>query len=108
MKAIEKLQRQLEEVGASLDEYDFFVNCDAPSGYVWVANGETNIPIHFGAHGQTWLTVALKDGYSRLNMGLEKVEDDARIEEIRFGLDNDDWGKEIKHNSIKFIQFPKK
>ena len=51
---------------------------------------------------------ALKDGYSRLNMGLEKVEDAARIEEIRFGLDDDEWGKEIKHDSPEFIQFPKK
>ena len=104
MKAIKKLRTELEAVGAKLDEYDYSLCCDAPKGYVWRANSEPCISIQFGAHGQTWLTDALKDGYSRLKMGLEKVTDEKELKEIQFSLDDDSWIAEV--NSPEFISFP--
>lgn len=91
---IDELERKLKSVGASLDpDRDWTLNCDAPSGYVWRANGCHTLAIQWATNQQTWLSEALKkDGYPRLAMGLDKVTDAGVIEMHRHELDDDTWG----------------
>jgi len=91
---IERLGKQLEQIGATLDSNrDFTLNCEAPSGYVWRANGCTAIAILFATNSQTWLAQALReDGLPRLRMGLCKVTDPEEITAHRHELDDDTWG----------------
>lgn len=99
MKLIEQLRAQLESIGASLDDKscEGTLNCDAPSGYVWRANGCTCIAIQWANHSQSWLSKALKeDGLPRLRMGLSKVTDAKEIAETRHLLDDDSWGASIE------------
>ena len=94
MKMINDLRKQLESIGATLDpDTDWTLNCDAPSGYVWTANGCCCIAIQYATNRQTWLAQALReDGLPRLKMGLDKVTDPEEIEAKRHELDDDTWG----------------
>lgn len=93
MKAIDQLEAKMRAIGGSLDQYDDFFCLDAPSGYVWCCNGNPSITIHFAnGAGQTWLTEAIKMEMPNIRMGLEKVVDNKRLEEIRWDLGNDGWG----------------
>jgi hypothetical protein len=81
MKTIEKLRADLAKVGATLDVYDHALHCDAPLGYVWVANGNATITIHYATNRQTWLMQAMRDEKEALEMGLQKAtpEETAQI-----------------------------
>jgi hypothetical protein len=95
MKLINNLRKQLATIGASLDDTsnEHALNCDAPSGYVWRANGCTCITIHFATNRQSWLAQAIReDGLPQLKMGLVKVTDPEEIEAMRHDLDDDSWG----------------
>lgn len=95
MKLIEQLRKQLEKIGATLDDTsnEQTLNCDAPSGYVWRANGCCCIAIQFATNRQTWLAQALReDGLPRLKMGLKKVTDPEEVAAKRHELDDDTWG----------------
>lgn len=92
MKAIERLKRQLQSIGAALDEGDYTLTCDAPSGYVWRANGCCALPIHYATNSQTWLVEAIKGEMPGLKMGLLKVTGPEDIAEKRHELDDDSWG----------------
>lgn len=108
MKLIEQLKSKLAVVGAALDEQnmDTTLNCDAPSGYVWVANGCHCLAIQYATNRQTWLAQALReDGYPRLKMGLEKITDEKEIAAFRHDLDDDTWG--APDNAPERIEWPK-
>ncbi len=94
MKAIDKLEAQLNKIGATLDRAnaDYTLNCDAPKGYVWRANGATNLAIHYATNQQTWLVEAIKEEMPALKMGLEKVVWPEEIKRIQWELGEDDWG----------------
>lgn len=110
MKLIDNLRKELESVGAKLDDksgagYDLY--CDAPSGYVWSANGCTTISIHYATNSQSWLAKELReDAYPQLKLGLEKVTDQTEIERYRWDLDDDTWG--AKPEDPDKIAWPKK
>ncbi len=91
MKAIDQLATKLRAIGGSVDEYDDFFCLDAPSGYVWSCNGNPSISIRWANHSQTWLTQAIKEEMPSIQMGLEKVTDKDRLEEIRWN-NGDEWG----------------
>lgn len=93
MKLVNQLRAKLESIGASLEETDYTLHCDAPSGYVWRANGCACIAIHYATNRQTWLADAIRnDGLPRLSLGLEKVTAPADIEAHRYELGDDTWG----------------
>lgn len=93
MKLIDNLKIQLTRIGATLDpDCDYTLNCDAPKGYVWRANGCTCISIHYATNRQSWLAKALQDdGLPRLKMGLEKVTDIEQLNAIQHDLGDDNW-----------------
>lgn len=105
MKAKENLRNQLKKIGATLDDTDYTLNCDSPSGYVWIANRESNYAIHYATNSQTWLTEALKNDMPALKMGLEKVTDPKEIERFRYDLDDDTWGASV--DAPEKIEWPK-
>lgn len=96
MKLIEQLREQLRKVGAKLDDGDYALHCDAPSGYVWLANGMPSFTIHYATNRQTWLAQAIKEEMPNLKMGLEKVTDETELKEHRHNLDDDTWGAKLE------------
>jgi len=92
VKAIEKLRAQLETVGATLEDTQYDLHCDAPSGYLWRGNGCRSICIHYANNSQQWLSDAIKGRMTELKMGLEKVTDPAEIESHRWETGDDSWG----------------
>lgn len=92
MKAIDQLAAKMRAIGGSLDPYDDFLCLDAPPGYVWVSNGNPSMTIRFANSSQTWLIEAIKLEMPNLKMGLTKVTDSKRLEEIRWDLGDDGWG----------------
>ena len=93
MKMINDLRKQLESIGATLDpNTDYTLKCDAPSGYVWRANGTTCLSIHYATNRQTWLAEELRRELPNLKMGLEKVTDEEQLTEHRWNLGEDSWG----------------
>ena len=91
--SLEWIRTTLERIGATLDQTDNFVVCDAPSGYVWRSNGNTSLTIQYRNNcGQSWLSQAVRDELPNLRMGLLKITDQTRIAEIRYALDDDLWG----------------
>ncbi len=91
MKLIERLRERLATVGATLDANDYTLNCDAPPGYVWNANGETNLAIHYATNSETWLAQALREEEPNLRMGLRLATED-ELPRIRWDLGEDTWG----------------
>ena len=91
MKLIERLRERLAKVGATLDATDYTLNCDAPPGYVWNANGETNLAVHYATNSETWLAQALREEESNIRMGL-RLATPEELPDIRHGLDDDAWG----------------
>ena len=93
MKVINDLRKTLKTIGATLDEgAGYVLNCDAPSGYVWRANGCCALPIQCATNSQTWYAKAIREEMPSLKMGLEKVTDPAEIAEKRHELGDDTWG----------------
>lgn len=92
MKLIESLRIKLAAIGATLDAGDYSLHCDAPSGYVWRANGLPSYHIHYATNSQSWLAKALREEKDSLDMGLELVTDPKDIEEHRWNLGDDNWG----------------
>lgn len=91
---IQQLRKELESIGATLyPDTDYALHCDAPSGYVWTANGCSCITIQYATNQHSWLAQALReDGYPRLKMGLDKVTDPQEILIKRYELDDNSWG----------------
>lgn len=87
-KLIAQLKTRCEAVGASLDEYSDFVVLDAPHGYVWCANGQASLTIHFGNGRQTWIALALRTEEPSLKMGLRLATPD-ELADIRHNNDDD-------------------
>jgi hypothetical protein len=107
MKILKQLESELNKIGASLDVYDGFVCCDAPSGYVWNATDSPSLIILYSVRSNTWLTAAMRDdGYPRLSKGLKKVTDSKQLANIRHDLDDDQWGN-IPATAPEFIKFNK-
>ena len=107
MKMIERLRDQLRQIGATLDDTsnEYALCCDAPSGYVWRANGCASIAIHFATNREAWLSLAIKeDGLPRLRMGLKKVTRQQQIAEMRHLLGDDTWG--AAENAPEIINWP--
>jgi len=94
MKCIEQLKSWLAERGATLDEQaECFLNCDAPSGHVWVANDCTAYHIDIANNGgQRWTAEAIREALPALKLGLRKVTDPAELAEFRHLLGDDTWG----------------
>lgn len=104
MKAIETLKAKLEAVGATLDAGEYSLHCDAPAGYVWVANGMPGYSIHYATNHQTWLMEALRLEMPSLRMGLRLATSEELVEI--------DWNNGDEHHrapvgSPEFITFPK-
>jgi hypothetical protein len=93
MKIIDQLRAKLATVGATLDEGDHVLNCDAPSGYVWASTDCRAVPITYANHSQTWAVEAIRlEDKDRLAMGLRKVTDEKELAAIRWDTGEDDWG----------------
>jgi hypothetical protein len=91
-KMLDRLEKQLAPHGATIDRCGMFFCLDAPSGYLWVANGSTSISVTHENHGgQTWMADAIKDAVNQIRDGLAKEDDPAEIERLRFEMD-EDWG----------------
>lgn len=90
MKAIEQLRNQLTSMGASLDDGDYSLHCDAPRGYVWAASGMATLSIHYASNHQRWLVKALRDEMPALRMGLRLADEDKRAE-IEHNNDDGPW-----------------
>lgn len=102
---IDDLRAKLAAVNATLDAGDYTLNCDAPSGYIWVANSGHTIAIHYATNSQSWLAKAIReDGLPRLKMGLMKVIDPDTIEAMRHDLDDDTWGAPM--DAPEWIKWP--
>lgn len=91
-KIIDTLRAKIESLGGKLDDTDYTLNLDAPSGYVWRANGEPNLAIHYATNRESRLAKAVTAEQSSLAMGLEKVTDAEQLADIRWSLDDDNWG----------------
>lgn len=98
MKTIEQLRKRLEAIGATLDDSSSYtLNCDAPSGYVWRANGCRAVAIHYASNSQSWLVEAVKDAIKHdLAMGLEKVTDENEIASHKWDSGDDSWGAPLE------------
>lgn len=107
MKLVENLRAQLRAIGATLDDSsnESALNCDAPPGYVWRANGNPNFVIHFATNQQSWLADALRAEMPNLKMGLEKVTDEKELAEHRWNLGDDSWGAAA--DAPERIEWPK-
>lgn len=92
MKAIDQLETKMRTIGGTIDRYDDFFCLDAPPGYVWASNGNSSMTINFSNGSQTWLVEAIKMEMPNIRMGLTKVTDPKRLEEIRWNLGDDEWG----------------
>lgn len=91
LKAIAKLRRELEAIGATLDAGDYALHCDAPRGYVWEVMGMATYSIQYASNEQQWLTQAMKEAYPELVQGL-RLATEAELVEIRHSNDDDTWG----------------
>jgi hypothetical protein len=103
MKAIEQLRERLALIGATLDDGEYSLHCDAPKGYIWRANGTPTLSIHYATNSQSWLVEAIRMEMPNLKMGLEKVTDPAELAEIRHNQDDDTWG--APENAPERIEF---
>jgi hypothetical protein len=92
MKTIDTLKRAIESLGGRLDDCGDFFYLDAPSGYVWKANGLPGYKIEWASRSQTWLVQAVREESESLRMGLEKVTSEKELAEHRWNLDDDGWG----------------
>lgn len=106
MKVIFKLRQQLASMGATLDVSDYSLNCDAPIGYVWTANGCCAYSIPYATNSQQWLSEAIRAEMPSLKLGLRKVTDPDEIAEKRFELGDDEWG--APENAPDVIKWPSK
>lgn len=103
MKAIEKLRKELEAIGATLDDSsDYSLHCDAPRGYVWRANQTPTLSIQYASNHQSWLMEALRYEYNNLKMGLILATAEELVE-IRHLNDDDSWG--AMENAPERIEF---
>ncbi len=107
MKLIDQLRKKLESIGATLDDESHgSLYLDAPPGYVWECNGCTVIAVQWANNGgQTWLAQALREDKDRWESGLDLVTDPERLTEIRYDLDEDEWG--ATEGSPERIEWPK-
>ena len=106
MKTIEKLRAALSVMGATLDDYGgYTLNCDAPVGYVWDANGHCTITIPYATSSQSWLAKAVREEMPALRMGL-RFADDAERAEIEWNQ-GDDVPWVAPAGSPEQIEFPK-
>jgi hypothetical protein len=81
VKTIENLRAKLAVMGATLDEgAGYALNCDAPVGYVWAANGCGTITIVHATNSQSWLAKAVRAEMPALRMGLRLADADERAE----------------------------
>jgi hypothetical protein len=48
--------------------------------------------INFSNGSETWLADAIRSEMVNIKMGLERVTDPKRVEEIRYEIDDDSWG----------------
>ncbi len=92
-KSKAELIATMQKHGVSVDDSGgYSIHFDAPDGYVWKANGETGMSIHYATNSQSWFSEALKQEWDGLAMGMEKETNPKRIAEIRHGLGDDTWG----------------
>ena len=86
------LRAVLATIGCTLDDDGFTLNCDAPRGYVWEANGLPSIAIAYASNGAgSWLSDAVTAQLGELQMGLRKVIDAVELAECRHNLGDDEW-----------------
>jgi hypothetical protein len=91
MKAIEQLRQKLTAIGATLDDSGgYALHCDAPRGYVWSANGNAGLTIHYATNQQSWLAQAIRDEMPALRMGL-RLADEAEREQVEWSNDDGPW-----------------
>ena len=89
MKTIDDLRAKLAVMGATLDEgAGYELNCDAPVGYVWVANGHGTMTIPYATNSQSWLAKAVREEMPALRMGL-RLADEAERAEIEWNNGDD-------------------
>lgn len=105
MKLIEGIRRKLASIGGCLDpDCDYTLNCDAPKGYVWCANGTPTLSIHYANNSQSWLAEAVRSETPNLRMGLRLATAD-ELPEIRWNNDDDAWG--APEGSPERLEWPK-
>ena len=105
MKTIENLRAKLAVMGATLDDgAGYTLNCDAPAGYVWVANGHGTMTIPYATSSQSWLDKAVREEMPALRMGLRFADADERAE-IEWN-NGDDVPWVAPAGSPKLIPFP--
>ena len=105
MNTIDQLRKAVESIGGKLDPGDdFTLTFDAPAGYVWDANGEPSLAIHYATSRESWLTQAVKEEAPRLLMGLSLVIDPDEVASIEYGRD-ESW--KAPEGSPAHLDFPK-
>jgi len=91
-KTVDKLRAKLLPLGVTIEDTDYSLHFDAPSGYIWCANGLPSYHVHYATNSESWLRQALQSEMEALRMGLEKVTDPGELERARWDLDDDAWG----------------
>ena len=104
MKIVERLRKAAESIGCGLDDGGFTLTFDAKPGYVWDANGEPSLCIHYATSRESWLAQALKEELPNLMAGLSKVTDPKEMERIEFER-GERWASEA--GSPEHLDFPK-
>lgn len=103
MKCVEKLRAKLEVMGASLDDGEFTLICDAPAGYVWRANGCRGLYVQCANGSQTWIAKAAAEAEEEARLGLDKVTEPEAI-----AMHSEETGEDWKAapDAPEFIAWP--
>lgn len=72
-KVIEKLRRDVERMGATLDVDDYMICADAPDGKVWKATGSSVLAVEYADNCSTWAAEAVKEILVDIAYGLEDL-----------------------------------
>lgn len=99
---IDNLRSRLSSVGATLDDTDYSLHCDAPMGYVWKANDLTSFTIHYATNSQSWLAKAIKEEMPSLKMGLRLATAEEK-EEIKYSHDIESY--DASKNALEELLF---
>ncbi len=82
MKLIDKLQRDLEGIGAELevdpilDSHAARLHIFAPKWKVWASSGTNALSYSYGSTGKTWMREAIKEARQDMAMGFSEASQD--------------------------------
>lgn len=71
-----KLTNLLQSMGCTADDSGYSFHCDAPVGYVWVANDLGTLSIHYATNSESWWGEEIVRELPALRMGLRLANED--------------------------------